>query len=281
MAVTNFISEVWSKKLQKIFDTHAVFRNIVNTNFEGDIKDAGDKVKIRTYGDITINDYTRGATLSFQTLTDPMDTLNIDQQKYFSFLVDDLDKVQSNIDLLTGYSERAAIAIRNVIDKALHAQAYGGIKSANVIGTSGSPINLSKDNIFQYVAQMSELMDASNTPGEDRHLVIAPWVKTRLLRSPEFIRSSEMGDKTVMNGYIGEYLGFRVHVSTNLNTVSGATPIVALTRDLVTFASQVAKVEAVDPPDMFAKGIKGLYLYGSKVVQKSNGCGAVLWAVAA
>ena len=98
----NFMPEVWSKKLQKIFDKKAVFASIVNRDFEGDIKNAGDAVKIRTFGDITINDYTRNSSIAYQDLSDPMDTLTIDQQKYFAFKLDDLDKAQSNIKILEG-----------------------------------------------------------------------------------------------------------------------------------------------------------------------------------
>ena len=277
MALSNFIPEVWSKKLLKIFDENAVMANLVNRDFEGDIKEAGDIVKVRTFGDVTINDYTRDQTISFQALTDPMQELAIDQQKYFAFNVDDLDKAQANMDILEGYAGRAAIAIRNVIDNRLLGH-YADVDSGNVIGTDVSPITLTSSNIYGYIADMAELLDEDNVPSEGRHLVITPKYKTLLLKSDEFTRASNLGDTVVQNGYIGNVAGFSVHVSTNLQAVSGVVNLMAFNRDFISFASQVSHIENVRPYNMFADAVKGLYLYGSKVFLPN--AGAVLKAEA-
>jgi hypothetical protein len=263
MAVSNFIPEVWSQKLLKIFDKNAVMANLVNCDYEGDIQSAGDVVKVRTFGDVTISNYSRDMTISFQALTDPMQELTIDQQKYFAFKVDDLDKAQANVDILEGYTKRAAIGIRNVIDTHLlahHADADAG----NVIGTDVSPISLTSSNIYGYIADMGELLDSNNTPSEDRNLVITPKIKTLLLKSDEFTRATSLGDQVVQNGYIGNVAGFSVHVSTNLAPVSGVANLMAFTPDFVSLASQVNNIEHVRPYDMFADAVKGLYMYGSK-----------------
>lgn len=271
MAVANFIPEIWSQKLLKIFDKNAVMANLVNRDFEGEIKNAGDIVKVRTFGDVTINDYTRDMTISFQALTDPMQEMTIDQQKYFAFKVDDLDKAQANTNILEGYVGRAAIGIRNIIDTRLlshHADADSG----NVIGTDGAPITLTTSNIYSYIADMSELLDQANVPSEDRNLVITPKFKTLLLKSDEFTRATSLGDKVVQNGYIGNVAGFSVHVSTNLAAESGVVNLMAFTKDFISFASQVNKVENVRPYNMFADAVKGLYLYGSKVFHPKACC---------
>lgn len=278
----NFIPEIWSKKIQKIFDKNAVFVPLVNRDYEGEIKSAGDTVHIRTFGDVAVNDYTRDMTISFQSLEDPMVDLVIDQQKYFAFKLDDLNKAQADINILEGYAGRAAIEIRNVIDRHLHSH-YADVASANIIGTSGAPITLTKDTVYGYLCDLGKLLDDKNIDQEGRNLVVNPAVKNLLRKAPEFVRATGMGDKVVTNGMIGEVAGFNVHVSTNLNTVSTNTPILAFTKDFMTFASQVSKVEKVRPDNMFADAVKGLYLYGSKVPTNSatnKGCdnaGAVLW----
>jgi hypothetical protein len=259
----NFMPEVWSKKLQKIFDKQAVFASIVNRDFEGEIKNAGDTVQIRTFGDITINDYTRNSTIAYQDLSDPMDTLLIDQQKYFAFKLDDLDKAQANINILEGYAQRAAVAIRNVIDKRLHGH-YTNVDAGNVLGTSGSPITLTTANVYGYMVDMAKLMDEADIPAEDRHLVVNPEVKALLLQSNAFLRSTQLGDKVVANGAIGTLAGFQVHVSTNMNTVGSAVPLLALHRELITFASQVSKIEKVRPDNMFADAVKGCTCTGRR-----------------
>ena len=277
MALSNFISEVWSKKLLKIFDKTVVMANLVNRDFEGDIQSAGDVVHVRTFGDVTINNYTRDMTISFQSLTDPMVDLTIDQQKYFAFKVDDLDKAQANLDILEGYAGRAAIAIRDVVDSRLIGH-YADVDSGNVIGTDVSPITLTSSNIYNYITQLGEKMDNCNVPSEGRNLVITPKFKTMLLQATEFTRATSLGDNVIQNGYIGNVAGFAVHVTTNNPAVGSVVNLMAFTKDYISFASQVTKVETVRPYNMFADAVKGLYLYGSKVMMPK--AGAVLKASA-
>lgn len=277
MALSNFIPEIWSKKLLKIFNKTVVMGNLVNRNFEGDIQSAGDVVHVRTFGDVTVNDYTRDMTISFQSLTDPMVDLTIDQQKYFAFKVDDLDKAQANIDILEGYAGRAAIAIRDVVDTRLIGH-YADVDAGNVIGTDLAPITLTSGNIYSYITQLGEKLDNSNVASEGRNLVITPKFKTMLLQSDEFTRATSLGDNVIQNGYIGNVAGFGVHVTTNNPAVSGVVNLMAFTQDYISFASQVSKVETVRPYNMFADAVKGLYLYGSKVMMPK--AGAVLKASA-
>ncbi len=277
MAVANFLPEIWSKKLLKIFNKTVVMANLVNRDFEGDITSAGDVVHVRTFGDVTINTYTRDMTISFQALTDPMVDLLIDQQKYFAFKVDDLDKAQANVDILEGYAARAAIAIRDVVDTRLighHAQADAG----NIIGTDEDPIELTSANIYSYITKLAEKLDNSNAPQEGRNLVLTPKFKTLLLQSTEFTRATSLGDNVVQNGYIGNVAGFAVHVTTNMAAVEDVVNLMAFTPDFISFASQVSKIETVRPYNMFADAVKGLYLYGSKVMLPK--AGAVLKAAA-
>lgn len=277
MALTNFLPEIWSKKLLKIFDKTVVMANLVNRDFEGEILSAGDVVHVRTFGDVSINSYTRDMTISFQSLTDPMVDLLIDQQKYFAFKVDDLDKAQSNIDILEGYAGRAAIAIRDVVDTRLIGH-YADVDSGNVIGTDVAPITLTSSNIYSYITQLGEKLDNCNIPQEGRNLVITPKFKTLLLQSAEFTRATSLGDNVIQNGYIGNVAGFAVHVTTNNPAVSGVVNLLAFTKDYMSFASQVSKIETVRPYNMFADAVKGLYLYGSKVMLPK--AGAVLKAAA-
>ena len=283
MAVANFIPEIWSKKLLKIFDKTVVMAKLVNRDYEGEITKAGDTVHVRTFGDVTVNDYTRDMTIQFETLTDPMSDLVIDQQKYFAFKVDDLDKAQANVDILEGYASRAAIAIRDVVDTRLLSH-YADVNSNNISGSSGTPITLSVANVYQYIVTLGQKLDDSNAPVDGRNLVIPPAIKTLLLQSSQFVRDTNLGDNVVQNGKIGNVAGFDIHVSTNVPTVSTNRPLLAFTKDFISFASQVDKIEHVRPTNMFADAVKGLYLFGSKVFTNTDTgkgpdrCGAVLWA---
>lgn len=277
MVTANFIPEIWSKKLLKIFDKTVVMANLVNKDFEGEINNAGDVVHVRTFGDVTVNNYTRDMTISFQNLTDPMVDLLIDQQKYFAFKVDDLDKAQANVNILEGYAGRAAIAIRDVVDSRLIGH-YTDVDAGNVIGTDVAPITLTSANIYGYITQLAEKLDECNIQQESRHLVITPKFKTMLLQSDEFTRATSLGDNVVQNGYIGNVAGFGVHVTTNNPAVEDVVNLLAFSSDFISFASQVSKIETVRPYNMFADAVKGLYLYGSKVMLPK--AGAVLKASA-
>jgi len=270
MATANFIPEVWSKKLLKIFDKHTVMGNLVNRDFEGDIQQAGDTVHVRTFGNITINNYTRNATINFQALTDPMQDMLIDQQKYFAFRVDDLDKAQMDTNIMEGYTSRAAMAIRDVIDSHLFSHT-ADVDTGNIIGSDVSPITLTPSNIYSYIVDLGQKLDDANNPAEGRFLVITPKFKAMLLKSPEFIRATSLGDEVVANGKIGTIAGFEVYVTTNATASGGVIPILGFTRDFISFASQVAKVETVRPYDQFCDAVKGLYLYGSKVFLPTAG----------
>lgn len=282
MALDNFIPEVWSLKLLKIFDKSCWMVKLVNREYEGEVKNSGDTVHVRTFGDVVINNYTRNQTLAFQELDDPMSTMVIDEEKYFAFKVDDLDAAQADIKILKGYTQRAAVAIKEVIDQHLHSH-YTDVPVDNVIGSVAEPIALNKDNIYYYCTLLAEKLDNSNAPGTGRNMLVSPRYKTMLLNCPEFLRSTGLGDKVVQDGYLGNIAGMKVWVSTNLNKASGNTPLMAFNEHFISYASQVSKVKAVAPSKEFSEGVKGLYLYGSKVFindasdKGPDKCGACLW----
>lgn len=275
MATDSFIPEIWSKKLLKTLDNTSVMVDLVNRDYEGEITQAGDIVHVRTFGSVTVNNYTRNSTISFQALTDPMVDLLIDQQKYFAFKVDDLDKAQANVDILEGYVQRAATAMRDVVDSRLLSH-YVQVHTDNIIGTDMAPITLTAANIYGYIIDLAERLDKKNVAMDGRHLVITPQFKTLLLKAPEFTRATGLGDSTITNGRIGTIGGFNVHVTTNMAAVSGVLNLMAFGPDFITYASQVAKLEHVRPTDQFCDAVKGLYLYGSKVLHPE--AGAVLKA---
>jgi N4-gp56 family major capsid protein len=270
MAYTNFIPEIWSKQILKTFRQNSVMGSLVNRDYEGEISKAGDVVYIRSFGSVTVRDYTRGTAITYETLTDPMQSLLIDQQKYFAFRIDDLDKAQTDLDIAEGYAKQAALAVRDVVDLQLYNH-YTSIQAAHVIGGTTS-VAVTKTNIYDYLTQLAELLDVDNIPQEDRALVVSPKFKRVLLQSDAFTRATSLGDDAIQNGFIGQVAGFKVHVSTVVPVLTGGIhPIMAMHRDFVTMASQVSQVEHIRPTDMFAHAVRGLYLYGSKVVRPEAG----------
>jgi len=271
MAYDNFIPEVWGKEILKSFSKNAVMAGLVNRDYEGDIKKFGDMVRIRSYGNVTVRDYTRDTAITYETLSDPMQNLLIDKQKYFAFRVDDLDMAQSDVNIIEGYSEQAAIAVRDVIDAHLYGH-YEDVPTGNIIGGPTGSIAVTKSTVYDYITVLSEMLDNQNVPQENRALIVNPKFKRVLMQSDAFTRATSLGDDVIQNGLIGNIVGFKVHVSTNVPTLAGdVMPILACHKDFATFASQVVQVESIRPTDRFVQAVRGLYLYGSKVIRPEAG----------
>jgi N4-gp56 family major capsid protein len=271
MAYDNFVPEVWGKEILKSFNKNAVMANLINRSYEGDIKKHGDVVHIRSYGDVTVNDYTRDSAITYEQLSDPMQNLLIDQQKYFAFKVDDLDMAQSDTEIIEGYTEQAALAVRDVIDAHLYGH-YADVPVGNIVGGASGTIAITKTNIYDYITIMAEYLDNNDVPQEDRSLIVNPRFKRLLMQSDEFTRATSLGDDVIKNGMIGQVAGFKVHVSNNVPTLAGdVIPILGFHKDFATLASQVVQVEHVRPTDLFAHAVRGLYLYGSKAIRPEAG----------
>lgn len=260
-STANFINEVWSKKLSKILDKSGVMMGCVNRNYEGEIKSSGDTVKIRTFGDITAKNY--AGSISYEDLTDPMQSLLIDQKKYFAFKVDDISKAQSDINIMDGYLKRAKVAIDLAKDSFLLGK-YVDVPAANqVSGTS-----LTKNTIYSKFVDVSKALKNANAIGDGQKpwIIINPTVEALLIQAPEFIQASALGEKTLKEGMIGRIAGLDVLVCTNLTAVSGVTYCLAGTNDAITFASQVTEIESLRLQDSFDTAVRGLYVYGAKTV---------------
>ncbi|XVJ50587.1 MAG: P22 coat protein - protein 5 domain protein [Vampirovibrio sp.] len=271
MVYDNFVPEIWSQVILKSFNKNSVMAGLVNRDYEGEIKKAGDVVHIRSYGSVTVRDYTRSTAITYETLTDPKQMLTINQQKYFAFRVDDLDVAQADIPIIEGYTERAAIAVRDVVDAYLYNH-YLDIPVANIVGGASTVTAITKANIYDNITLMAEMLDSQNVPQEDRVLIVNPRFKRILLQSDAFMRATSLGDQAIQNGFLGNVAGFQIYVSTNVPTLTGGVvPILAFQKDFITLAAQVNNVEHIRPTDMFAHAVRGLYLFGSKAVRPEAG----------
>src|SRR5215475_4793158 len=112
-----FIPEIWSGKLIEKFYASTVLAAISNTDYEGEIKNKGDKVHIRTKPTITIKDYRADGALEVERPASNIVDLLIDQGKYFNLILDDVMDVQSDINLMNMWSDDAAQQFKIVIDK--------------------------------------------------------------------------------------------------------------------------------------------------------------------
>jgi len=163
--------------------------------------------------------------------------------------------------------ERAGQALADVVDKEI-AKAY--LDATNTIGTDASPINITANGLYDQIADMAVKLDEANVPAEDRFLVIPMWAHGHLLKSDDFTSASALGDEVKVKGFIGEVLGFKVYKSNNVpNTAGTKFKILGGHPMAITFAEQIVSVEGYRPEARFSDAVKGLHVFGIKVVQPS------------
>lgn len=267
MAIT-FIPEIWSAKMLVSLKKSLVFAQpgVVNRDYEGDIANAGDTVRIKSLNRPTIGTYTKNSTtITPETLTDAQRSLLIDQAKYFAFEVDDIDAAQSvGGDLQTALQE-AAYGLRDVADQYV-ASLYTGAASANQIGTvSVTTAALA----YTQLRKLATKLDEANVPQEGRYVIVPPWYYGLLLEDDKFVRVDASGtSEGLRNGVVGMALGFDVMKSNNCVLVTGDDYAVQAGHpSAIAYAEQIVKVESYRPESAFSDAIKGLHVYGSKLVR--------------
>jgi hypothetical protein len=270
MAVSHFIPEVWSAQLLSSLKKSLIFAGpaIANRNYEGDIANFGDTVRITSISRPTIATYTKDVALSApETLTDASRTLVIDQSKAFNFEVDDIDLRQSRDGgaLMDEAAAEAAYALADTADQYV-AGLYTAADAGNAITTT------QVNDAAKAIKGLTDLMvklDNKNVPRQGRYVVVPPWYHALLLASDLFVRVDASGtSEGLREGMVGRAFGFDIYVSNNCVNVTGDDWIVqAGVPSAITFAEQINKVEAYRPEGAFSDALKGLHLYGAKVVR--------------
>ncbi len=291
--VGKFIPEIWSGKLQvKFYDT-TVLSEITNNDFEGEIRDQGDKVKIRTVPSITINDYEKGETLASQVPTTSLVELLIDKGKYFQTIVDDVDEVQADLRLMDIFTSDASQQMKIAVDTQVLAGLVGAGSADNIGTTAGrisNNINLgastgskacrkvTTSDVISHVVELGQVLDEQNAPEDGRFLVVPAWFASRIKQS-DLKDASITGDQMtpLRNGRLGMIDRFTIYVSNLLPTQSSitdedggsstATSVFAGTKDATTFASQFTRMETLRSTSTFGQLVRGLNVYGFKVVK--------------
>ena len=282
----NFIPEIWSGKLIENFYDATVLAAISNTDYEGEIRQYGDTVNIRTTPEITIRDYVKGQTLTVENPDKPKLQLVIDKGEYFACVEDDVDKVQSDINLMDTWSKDASERMKIKIDQrvltdilpgigAFNKGATAGEQSASFnLGTSASPLTVTKDgvssttSVIELLVDLGTVLDEANAPEADRFVVI-PAKMAGLIKKSELKDASLTGDgmSIVRNGRLGMIDRFTIYVSHNLYVSSGKYNIIAGHKMGFTFASQMTNMETIRSESTFGNIIRGLQVYGYKVVK--------------
>lgn len=293
MATENFIPEIWSGVLLRALETNLVYGQpgIINRDYEGDISQFGDTVRINSVGDPTLLTYTKNSDITAaEALTDAQSILTIDQAPAINFQVDDVDQAQQNPKLMAEGIRRGAYILQKKVDTTLAALWSQIGTSMNTAGTNGQgflgtnavpqPVGIgssNEKNAYTALVDISTALTQTDTPEDGRFVVIPPWYYGLLLKDDRFVRYGTPFDvanlqKGVTRGFVGTVAGMSVYVSNNVSSTNSTTnfKIIGGHPFAWTLAMQLSKVEAYRMERRFADAIKALLLFGCKVIRVNN-----------
>ena len=285
----NWAPAIYSQKVQKFFRRASVVEDITNTDYAGEIENFGDTVNIIKEPIITVNDYARGQTVNTETLADDQIQLTVDQGSYFAFKVDDIEERQSHVNFEALATSSGAYALKKNYDfNVLKAIYSGASTNASATGTDGSPIDgdAAVDTLTDIMSAAKTVLDGADVPEENRWFVAPPAFYQQLRKAgAKIVDQSVMADgsaSAMRNGMITDrpLFGFRMY-TTNAIAVSGGSAanktfgsaganeyaFLYGHQGAVATANHIAKTELIRDPDSFSDIVRGLHVFGRKVLR--------------
>ena len=258
----HFIPEVFSKKLQAKFYAQTVLSEVTTNEYEGEISGLGNKVNIRTVPAVTVADYT--GSLSYADVTSSTIELDINKAKSYAFKVDDILRMQADIDFMNEAAGDAAQNMKIAIEQDVFANVAAGSSLTDINST---PADITSSTVLGHILSAGEQLDDNNIPEEGRFMIVNPAVAT-LIKQSELRQAYLTGDSVspLRNGFIGKIDRFNMYVSNNLSTTSGVTSGLYGHPKAIAYASQMTNTETVRLESSFGDGVRGLAVYGYKVV---------------
>jgi hypothetical protein len=300
-----FIPTLWSGKLLAKFYQNTMLSEVANTDYEGELKNQGDTIRIRLAPSISISDYTVGQTLSYEVPTPIFQDMQVNKGKYFGVQVNDVLAYQADMNLMNMFTEDAAKQLKISIENEVFFNSFitegpasankgataGKISAAYNLGTDTTPIDqATPNNVLNAILRMATALDEQNVPEDGRFLIISPYDRNLLMQS-NIAQAYFTGDQssTLRTGKVGMLDRFTVYVSNllpraeagkafvaGLSATSGGGTVasakarrlmVAGTKHAMSFAMTVNKTEPLRNQTDFGDIVRGLAVYGRKVVK--------------
>ena len=263
MALNNFIPTVWSETLYEELDKQYIAVSNCNREFEGDIREKGDRVRICGVGDVSVSDYVKNSNMADPEVLDA-DTrdLIIDQAKYFNFQIDDIDRAQSSPRLMELAMKRAASALANEADTYI----YNLYSQSRFYSPATDP---TVDTIIYKLIDARGMLLRNNVcNSSDIVFEVSPEVASLILKAKVTLTSDT--NEKLEAGCIGSIGGSKIYVSNNVCRLDTGSSIChqcyVRTKRAIAFAEQLSEIDAYRPEHRFADAVKGLHLYGAKVI---------------
>ena len=289
-----FLPSIYSRKVLNFFRKSSVVEAITNTDYAGEISAYGDSVKIIKEPVISVSDYTRNSDTTETRLTDQEINLVVDSAKAFKFIVDDIESNMSHVNFKEVATSSAAYALRDSYDAAVIANMFSGVSTSSPDHVLGADAAAATQTLGQHqggsnsidltgsdgtgadpldvMAFMAKLLDEQNVPEEGRWFVAPPAWYEQLSQSGSKLMSVDFnaGQGSIRNGLVssGKLRGFDMYKSNNIAAPSTAGGKVLAGHISSTATAQtIISTETLRDPTSFGDIVRGLHVYGSKVLR--------------
>ena len=280
-----FTPVIYSKRVLLTLKKVAVVDEVTNTEFQGEVANMGDTVRIIKQPLMTVQAYTRGQVLQSQDIIDEDITLVVNQAISCQFYLDDIEVRQSHIDYMNMTADAAAYAVRDNYDTTVLAGMSSGVSSTNVMGTTTTELNVGFGGANDYtpldvLSHLCTLLDVQNVPDDGKRFVVAyPSFYEALRREDSKLIESQVisggkEDSVIINENLWSNYrlhGFKLFKSNNtpINSTSGNPVLLAGHTMATATAASILKNEIVRSPNSFGDINRTLFVYGYKVLRPS------------
>ena len=263
MAISNFIPTVWSEMLHKELAKKYVAVANCNRDFDGDIKELGSQVKICGVMPVNVFQYSKNIDMDApQILSDTGTNVLINRATAFNFAVDDIDRVQALPSLSQAALSNAADALANDADQYVFSL-YPSISGTRCVTDEAATYETIIDDIIK---ARELLYDGNVSDASEIVIEVSPAVASLILKAKIIFGTSDNAS-TLSNGYIGSICGCSVYVSKNVVVdEDNFHKCFVRTKRAIAFVDQFTEICAYRPESRFADAVKGLHLYGGKII---------------
>lgn len=268
---SELMSAVILTKLRKSL----VAGDVVGTDYNGILANYGDSFKIPTFNTSGASDYTKNQTLTYSALDGAGQVLTINQQKYFSYGIDKIDNQQAIANIQNELLTQATLDLSEAADQYLLSgvmPAQAGITGGSTVralGTSGSAISVASSGVMDYVGRYAQRLDEENVPQDGRFMIVPPWMHNYLVVASVLETDGSIpAQDQYANGRVGRFWGFDIRVSNNgIRPAAAASCVLAGVKSSTQFVDNLIETGIRDLEQTFGYGVRGLYVYGAKVVR--------------
>ena len=296
--VNAFVPEFYSQKLLKESKEMTDFKNnMTNSDWEGEIKSAGDTVHICTpdASNIVIGE---GVVPEVNDVYPKTMTLTIDKTKSFQFKFNDIEQAQSQFNMMEGYMSIANERMMIEVNKELELEVLNNAEVPNV-GTNAAGFQATSATINTFFNRLKKTLMANKAlspagfytfKGNKEQalqlnavVTIGTGLFEQLVNSTQLTHPTVQGDDILYKGVVGQIAGMQIFVDTLLDGIKQTECAnhyadeankkfiaIAGTKMGITFAEQYNKVEKLRDPQTFADIGRALYLYGYKITNPKS-----------